>query len=91
MKHILFAATLTSALLGAGAALAGDDKCRVSEAEWQSKEALRAKLEGEGWTVNRVKVDDGCYEVYGLTDEGKRMEAYFDPKTFDLVKAERED
>ena len=90
MKRILIPVTL-AAVLGAGPVFASDDDCSVSEDEWQPKEALQEKLEGEGWKVNEVKVDDGCYEVYGITAEGKRMEAYFDPKSFELIKTEEED
>ena len=33
----------------------------------------------------RVKVDDGCYEVYGTDAKGQRAEAYFDPKSLEQV------
>lgn len=87
MKHILSVATL-AALLGTGVAFASDDLCDVAKDQWQPEEALKQKLEGEGWKIKRVKVDDGCYEVYGETADGKRMEAYFDPKSFELMKSE---
>ena len=38
-----------------------------------------------GWKINRVKVDDGCYEVYGMDAKGQRAEAYFDPKSLEQV------
>ena len=62
----------------------------VPKAEWQPKEALQQKLEGEGWKVKKLKIDDGCYEVYGTDAQGKRMEVYFDPKTFATVKSKSE-
>jgi hypothetical protein len=86
------AAGLTAALattLGAGAAVASD-KCSVPRAEWQPQEALQQKLEGDGWKIRKIKVDDGCYEVYGTDHAGKRMEAYFNPKSFDVVKSKSE-
>lgn len=46
---------------------------------WQAQSALQEKLESEGWEVRRTKVDGGCYEVYGTTPEGDRVEAYFHP------------
>ena len=38
-------------------------------------------LKDKGWTVRRIKEDGGCWEVYGLDEKGKRMEAYFHPVT----------
>jgi hypothetical protein len=48
---------------------------------WQAQDALKSQLVAKGWTVNRIKVDGGCYEVYALDESGKRVEAYFHPKT----------
>lgn len=92
MKTTVVSATLSTGFvlaLGAGAALASD-KCAVPQAEWQPQEALQQKLEGDGWNVKKIKVEDGCYEVYGFDKAGKRMEAYFDPKTFATVKSKSE-
>lgn len=86
-----FLAVILAAILGSGAAFAKENYCNVPEGEWQPQEALTEKLEGEGWTIKRVKIDGGCYEVYGKTADGKRMEAYFDPKSFELVRSEGED
>ena len=55
------------------------------ESGWQSRDDLKTKLEGEGWEVRKVKVDEGCYEVYGTTPEGQRVEAYFDPVSFETL------
>ena len=41
-----------------------DDDCFVPMADWQPREAVRAGR-GEGWTVRRIKIDDGCYEIDG--------------------------
>jgi hypothetical protein len=83
MKRVFLAVLLASALT-TGTAVAAD-KCSVPKAEWQAREALQKKLEAEGWTIKQIKVDDGCYEVYGTDAKGKRMETYFDPKTFVVV------
>jgi hypothetical protein len=86
------AATFAAALaapFSAGAALASD-KCAVPQVEWQPKEALQQKLESDGWKVKKIKVEDGCYEVYGIDKAGQRLEAYFDPKSFSVVKSKSE-
>lgn len=58
------------------------------EEGWQAQEVLQERLESEGWTVRRIKVDGGCYEVYALDAEGERVEAYFHPVTLDPVPVE---
>ncbi|MGE0312788.1 MAG: PepSY domain-containing protein [Lautropia sp.] len=46
-------------------------------AGWQDQAKLEQKLKAQGWQVRRIKEDGGCYEVYGLDKDGKRVEAYF--------------
>ncbi|BDW96445.1 hypothetical protein MACH10_21300 [Thalassospira tepidiphila] len=85
----LFATTLlASASLGltAHTAQASDDYCNVPKSEWQSMDALKEKLMAEGWDVRKIKEDEGCYEVYAVKADGKKVEAYFNPATFELVK-----
>ncbi len=53
----------------------------VDNADWMTETALEEKLTAEGWSVRRMKVDGGCWEVYGTTPEGERGEAYFHPAT----------
>ena len=87
ISTVLAAAFATT--LGAGAALASD-RCNTPQGEWQPQQALQQKLEGEGWKVKKIKVEDGCYEVYGTDTKGNRMESYYDPKTFTVVKSKSE-
>ena len=88
MKRILLSATLLGLLAG-GPAFASDE-CSVPKVEWEPEQALRQKLEGAGWKINRIKVDDGCYEVYGTDEKGRRAETYFDPKSLDPVGTEND-
>ena len=62
------------------------DLCNVPEADRQPIEALQKQLEDQGWEVKNMKVDDGCYEAYAIDDKGEKVEVYFDPKTFAIVK-----
>ncbi|MGC8121044.1 PepSY domain-containing protein [Marinobacter sp. VGCF2001] len=71
--------------------LLADDDCDNPMTDWQPREHLRQKLEAEGWTVYRIKVDDGCYEVKGVAPEGFRAEAEYAPASFKLMELERED
>ena len=70
---------------GLGSAAMASEKCDVPMANWQPREALQAKLQAEGWQVRSIKTEDGCYEAYAINAEGKKVEAYFNPKTFDAV------
>ena len=67
----------------------GAMECDVPEDTWGTMEALEAKLVEDGWAVRKVKVDGGCYEVYGTTPEGQRVEAYFDPASFETLYISR--
>ena len=72
-------------LIASSAAFA-TETCSVPKAEWQPEQALRQKLEIAGWKINRIKIDDGCYEVYGTDANGKRTETYFDFKSLEPVE-----
>ena len=62
------------AILPAGLARADDD-CFVPMANWQPREAVAQLAAGKGWTVRRIKIDDGCYEIEGSDAEGRKIEA----------------
>ncbi len=57
----------------------------VAAEDWLSEAQLTEKIGAEGWMVNRMKKDGGCWEVYGRTPQGKRVEAYFHPKSGEVV------
>ena len=84
MKRFALSVLLAS-VAGIGSAAAAET-CSVPQAEWQAKEALQQKLEADGWKIKTIKIDQGCYEVYGTDAAGKRMETYFDPKSFEVMK-----
>ncbi len=77
-------ATLTFAATPASAS--GAITCKAGpQSGWKSQASLKAKLVGEGWVVRKTKIDGGCYEVYGTTPQGDRVEAYFHPITFEKL------
>ncbi len=84
---------LVTAVLGMGlfepAHATGLMDCDTDKAKWRSQDELREQMIAAGWQVRKVKVDDGCYEVYGTTPEGQRVEAYFDPTTFEKLLVAR--
>jgi hypothetical protein len=78
-----------AALLAAPAFATG--ACPIKDsgprAQWQDQTVLEKKLVAAGWQVRRIKVDDQCFEVYGVDAAGKRVEAYFDPRTLEPAAA----
>lgn len=82
LRSLLTATALIMALAGIARA---EDICSVPKAQWQPEDALKARLEAEGWKISRLKIDEGCYEVYGHDAAGHKVEAYFDPKTLARV------
>ena len=58
-------------------------------AGWKSPADLEQQMVADGWTVRRIKEDGGCYEAYGTTPEGERVEAYFDPVTLEKLLVAR--
>ena len=78
---------LALALVAATAAQA-EESCNQPVGNWKSREAVHAMASERGWTLKRIKIDDGCYEVYGTDQEGRRFEAKIDPVTLDVIEVE---
>jgi len=84
MNKLLIAA-FALANIGIAAPALAEPSCDVNREEWQTEQALRDKLGALRWTIKNVKIDNGCYEVYGADENGKRVEIYFNPKTLEAV------
>lgn len=80
---------LTLALVAAPA-LAGDD-CAVPMTDWQPREAVVKLAAENGWELQRIRIDDGCYEVIGRDAEGRSIEVKLDPATLAVIEMEFED
>jgi hypothetical protein len=83
------AALLILAAVAVPASATGVMTCNTPKEQWKSVDALTAELTKQGWQVRKAKVDGGCYEVYGTTPEGDRVEAYFDPASFEKLYVSR--
>jgi hypothetical protein len=69
-------------------AMADDDDCRVPMAKWQPREAIQQMAKSHGWTVQRIKIDDGCYELTGQDDKGRAIEVKLDPGSLAVIRVE---
>jgi hypothetical protein len=64
------------------------EKCEpIPKEEWKPQADLEKKLKDEGWKISRVKITNGCYEVYGKDAKNNPVETFFHPKTFEVVTA----
>jgi hypothetical protein len=83
MKTLILAAVAALAL--GGAAQAADD-CNVPMNQWQPREAVAQLAMAKGWTVARIKTDDGCYELRGTDADGHGIKVKLDPGTLAVVE-----
>lgn len=85
MGRAVLIATLLLGALGPGAAMA-DDACNVPMTNWQPREAVQQMAKAHGWTVHRIKIDDGCYEIKGEDQSGRAIEVKVDPGSLAVIR-----
>ncbi len=68
-----------------------DDDCDAPVNRWQSREAVRQMAAQQGWEIQRLKIDDGCYEIRGTDSQGRGFKAKIDPETLKVVKMKQRD
>ena len=68
-----------------------DDDCNAPMDRWQSREAVRQMAAQQGWQIQRLKIDDGCYEIRGTDNQGRTFKAKIDPETLKVVKMKQRD
>ncbi len=87
MKTTMLIAAAALALTGMGTARADDD-CESRIGDWQPRSAVVKMAEERGWTVQRIKTDDGCYEILCTDAEGRMFRVIVDPATLKVVATE---
>ncbi|MBA4326650.1 MAG: PepSY domain-containing protein [Polaromonas sp.] len=71
-------------------AWAGDD-CDSPLNRWQSRDAVRQMAAAQGWQIQRLKIDDGCYEIRGTDAQGRTFKAKVDPETLKVLKMKQDE
>ena len=84
MKHTASLLALSLALAAAPAL--ADDDCEAPVQKWQSRDAVMQHAAAQGWQIQRLKIDDGCYEIRGTDAQGQRFKAKLDPETLQVLK-----
>jgi hypothetical protein len=78
-------ATIAFASLMTSSAFAVESACSTADkAKFKPQAALTAMLAKDGVTVKKIKTEKGCYEVYAVGKDGKKMNEAFNAET--LVK-----
>ncbi|MBL7091234.1 PepSY domain-containing protein, partial [Acidovorax sp.] len=87
MKHLssLRLGLLAMSLGMAALPTLADDDCNAPLDRWQSREAVRQMAAREGWQIQRLKIDDGCYEIRGIDAQGRTFKAKIDPETLKVL------
>ncbi|MDP2770866.1 MAG: PepSY domain-containing protein [Giesbergeria sp.] len=93
MKHSRFLRRgLLSLALGLVAVpIWADDDCDAPVERWQSRDAVRQMADRQGWQIQRLKIDDGCYEIRGTDSQGRSFKAKIDPETLKVLKLKQRD
>jgi len=63
-----------------GAAAAGP-MCDVPPENWMKETDVKTKLKRRGYLVKSIRIESGCYEIYGLDPLGRRIQILIDPAT----------
>ena len=79
-------ATAATLALATAAQAHGEISCDVPREERKPRVELQKMLKAQGWTVRKLKIYKGCYEVYGFDDKDQPVEAFFHPKTFERLQ-----
>jgi hypothetical protein len=52
---------------------------------------VRQMAAAQGWQIQRLKIDDGCYEIRGTDAQGRGFKARLDPETLKVLKLKPEE
>ena len=89
MKPIT-AVFLFASFLVASTAQADVDSA-VPMTQWQPRDAVLVLAADNNWQVRRIKIDDGCYEIYATDADGRQFEVKVNPGTLAVLEFEYED
>ena len=87
-KSLITSGLLALAMLSASSAFA-EANCQAHPKNEQIPQAdFQTALEKHGFTIKKFKTDGNCFEMYGKSKGGKKVEMYFDTKDGKIVKSE---
>lgn len=87
-RTLVILAALVALACGSTARAQHAERCApIPKAEWKPQAELERTLTDRGWKISRVKIEHGCYEVYGRDEKNNKVEVFFHPKTLEVVTA----
>ena len=87
-KSLITSGLLALAMLSASSAFA-EANCQAHPKNEQIPQSdFQKALEKHGFTIKKFKTDGNCFEMYGKSKGGKKVEMYFDTKDGKIVKSE---
>jgi len=87
-KITIFTATAVALLAAAATAHAGSlgRPCTAApQTDWLPLEQLQAKIEAQGYKVQKAKLKNGCGELYTIDKSGSRVELFVDPTNGKII------
>lgn len=88
MRKIILLTTATALIAGVTAAKAdswGKPCTAAPESQWLSLSALQAKLEDQGYKVQKGKLKKACGEFYTIDKTGAHTEMFVDPTNGTII------
>lgn len=81
--------TIAAAVLGSAATAQADSLGKpctsAPEAQWLPMQQLQAKIEAQGYKVQKAKLKNACGELYTLDKNGSRVELFVDPTNGQII------
>lgn len=85
IKTTFLAAAVLASASAAQASSLGRPCTTAPQAQWLSVQALQAKVEAQGYKVQKAKVKKACGEFYTIDKTGAAVELFVDPTSGDIV------
>lgn len=79
------AAVVLGAFSSAQASSLGRPCTSAPTSQWLSLDALKAKVEAQGYKVQKAKLEKACGEIYVRDKNGERVELFLDPTSGEII------
>ena len=89
MKRKILTAAMIAPMLAVSAS-AATHECFVPMKDWRNRVEVIRYAEAQGWVVQRVRIDDGCYELFAVSSEGFDIEVRINPASLEILSIEIE-
>lgn len=88
MRYTTIALAAALSIAGAVTAQAsgfGKPCTTAPQSQWLSLDAIKAKIEEQGYKIQKAKFEKACGEIYARDAKGARAELFVDPTSGEIV------